>query len=96
MERRRRCGPRSPPGDGTTRYNGCVSIDVPSLEIKIVGRRRPSRGGLIAAAPLLDLVIELRQRRPFIPRGVHRFRTFEESAAWSLQMMARPTPDRPA
>jgi len=52
-----------------------------------------SRGGLVATAPLLDLVIALRNGRPFIPRGVHRFRSFEESAEWSLRMMARPKPD---
>jgi hypothetical protein len=70
-----------------------VSVDTRPRQIKIVGRRRPVRGGLVAAAPLLDLVVELRGNRPFIPKGVHRFRTFEESAAWSLQMMARPKPD---
>ena len=67
---------------------------MPPAPIKTIGRRRRSRGGLVAAAPLLDLVIDLRRGRPFIPKGVHRFHTFEESAAWSLQMMARPKPDR--
>jgi hypothetical protein len=61
--------------------------------IKILGRRRPASGGLAVTAPLLDLVVDLRRGRPFIPKGVHRFRTFEESAAWSLRMMARPKPD---
>jgi hypothetical protein len=60
--------------------------------VKTVGRRRPSRGGLIAAAPLLDLVVALRGDRPFIPKGVHRFHSFEDSAAWSLRMMARRKP----
>jgi hypothetical protein len=60
--------------------------------MKTVGRRQPSRGGLVAAAPLLDLVIDLRRGRPFIPKGVHRFQSFEESAAWSLEMMARSKP----
>ena len=57
--------------------------------VKVLGRRTPSRGGLEAAAPFLDLAIRLRRDRPFIPRGVHRFQSFEESAAWSIQMMAR-------
>lgn len=70
-----------------------MSGDLTAKGIKTVGRRRSSHGGLVAAAPLLDLVIELRRGKPFIPRGVHRFHTFEESAAWSLQMMARPKPD---
>jgi hypothetical protein len=55
--------------------------------MKVLGRRRPSGGGLVAAAPFLDLVIRLRSGRPFIPKGIHRFRSFEESAAWSMQMM---------
>lgn len=58
-------------------------------EMKVVGRRRPSRGGLAATAPFLDLVIRLRRDQPFIPRGLHRFRSFEESQAWSMKMMAR-------
>lgn len=57
--------------------------------MKILGRRKPSSGGLQAAAPLLDLVIRLRGSKPFIPKGVHRFKTFEESEAWSIRMMAR-------
>ena len=57
--------------------------------VKVLGRRTRSRGGIEAAAPFLDLAIRLRRDRPFIPRGVHRFQSFEESAAWSIQMMAR-------
>jgi hypothetical protein len=67
---------------------------MPAPRVKTVGRRRPSCGGLVAAASLLDLVVVLRGDRPFIPKGVHRFDSFEDSAAWSLQMMARPKPDR--
>lgn len=64
---------------------------------KTVGRRAPSRGGVQAAARLLDLAIALRGDRPFIPKGVHRFKSFEESAAWSIRMMARRrNPGRPA
>ncbi len=65
-------------------------------KIKVVGRRSPSRGGLVAAAPFLELVIRLRANKPFIPKGVHRFKSFEESDAWSMKMMARsPKHDRP-
>lgn len=60
------------------------------LPTKTVGRRRvPARGDLASAAGFLDLVIRLRAGKPFIPVGVHRFRSFEESQAWSLKMMAR-------
>ncbi len=63
--------------------------------IKILGRRKPSRGGLQAAAPFLEMVIRLRAGKPFIPKGVHRFKSFEESEAWSMKMIARPpNPDQ--
>ena len=64
---------------------------VPAAEMKVVGRRAPSRGGLAAAAPLLDLVLELRGDKPFLPRGVYRFNSFEESHEWSMKMMTRPS-----
>jgi hypothetical protein len=59
------------------------------LPMKVVGRRRWAEG-LIASAPLLRLVLQLRGDKPFLPRGVHRFRTFEESEEWTLRMLARP------
>ncbi len=64
-------------------------------KIKVIGRRRPSRGGLEVAAPFLELVILLHANKPFIPKGVHRFKSFEESQEWSMKMMARsPKPAR--
>lgn len=63
--------------------------------MRIVGRRRPSSGGLEAANGFLHLVIALRGNRPFIPRGVHRFGSYEEKDAWTLRMLTRPSPARP-
>ena len=57
-------------------------------EMKVVGSRR-SRGGLLRAAPFLQLIVLLRGKKPFIPKGVHRFSSFEESQRWSIKMMAR-------
>lgn len=57
--------------------------------VKVVGHRRPARGGLRAADTLLHTVIELRGDKPFMPRGLHRFKTFEEAQEWSIRMMAR-------
>ena len=59
------------------------------LPMKVVGRRR-WRGGLAATAGLLDLALRLRAGKPFVPKGVHRFASFEESDAWSLMMLTRP------
>jgi hypothetical protein len=62
--------------------------------MKVLGGRR-WRGGLVASAGLLELALRLRGDKPFIPKGVHRFATFEESEKWSLTMLARPSkPDR--
>jgi hypothetical protein len=58
-------------------------------EMKIVGRRRPSRGGLDEANRFLHLVADLRKGKPFIPRGVHRFTSHEEKDAWTLKMLSR-------
>jgi hypothetical protein len=57
-------------------------------EMKVVGSRR-SRGGLRQAAPFLELIIALRGKKPFIPKGLHRFTSFKESQQWSIKMMAR-------
>ena len=64
------------------------------LPTKVVGRRQ-SRGGLVAAAGLLELTVRLRGDKPFIPKGVHRFATFEESDRWSLMMLTRPRKHAP-
>jgi hypothetical protein len=62
--------------------------------MKVLGRRATGRG-LVATAPLLRLVVDLRGGKPFLPRGVHRFRTFEESEEWTLRMLTRPSKPAP-
>ena len=58
-------------------------------DMKVIGVRRSS-GGLLRAAPFLELIVKLRGKKPFIPKGVHRFASFEESQRWSIEMMTRP------
>lgn len=60
--------------------------------MKVIGRRKPGKGGLDSAAGFLKLVISLRNGKPFIPRGVYRFHSHEEKDAWTLRMLTRPTP----
>ena len=62
--------------------------------MRVVGRRTTGRG-LVATAPLLRLAVELRGGKPFLPRGVHRFRSFEESEEWTLTMLTRPSKPAP-
>jgi hypothetical protein len=58
-------------------------------EMKIIGRRRGWKGGVDAMDGMLKLAVALREGRPMIPRGVHRFRSHEEADAWMLRMLAR-------
>lgn len=57
--------------------------------MKIVGRRKEPKRDLLYAKNLLEFVVRLRQGRPLIPKGVHRFKTFDESNAWTLLMITR-------
>lgn len=68
-----------------------MSVAKPAREpkMKVVGRRRPSAGGLEAADNLFRLVLFLRGAQPFFPKGVYKFRSFEEKEAWEWQMRAR-------
>lgn len=61
-------------------------------EIKVVGRRKSPSGRLVEANNLLELVVRLRDDKPFIPKGVYRFNSFEEKDAWALKMISRTRP----
>lgn len=56
---------------------------------KVVGRRGLPRRGLAAASGFLELVARLVQRKSSVPKGVHRFMSFEEADAWNLRMITR-------
>lgn len=63
-------------------------------KVRIVGKRVPSNynsGGLKAGDNLLRLQRDLRGKRPFIPHGVYRFKSHEESDAWMMNMLTRAT-----
>jgi hypothetical protein len=57
-------------------------------EMKVVGHRKPPKGGLEATDGLLKLGRLLRGDKPFIPKGLHRYKTFEESELWAIKWMA--------
>jgi hypothetical protein len=59
------------------------------LPMKVVGRKGKSKVNLETANGFLKLMIALRGKRPFIPKGVWRFKTFEEADAWTLRMITR-------
>lgn len=60
--------------------------------IKIIGRR----SGKIAPTPenanvLLHTMRQLRGGKGICPRGVYRFKTFEEADEWMIKMIAKST-----
>ncbi len=68
---------------------------MPQFGMKHLGRQAAA-SGLQHANALLHLVIKLRSGRPFIPKGVHRFCSYEEAHQWSIRMQAgRTSPDHP-
>ena len=69
-------------------YTDANSLNT-AKDVKVVGRRKGVRKGFSEVNAFLNLVITLRGNRPFIPRGVHRFSSFQESQEWSIRMMAR-------
>ena len=56
---------------------------------KVVGRRRPGTVDLVKARPFFEFAASIRRPKHFVPRGVYRFKTFEEADAWHLKMITR-------
>jgi len=58
------------------------------MDVKQVGKRKAAKG-LEAASRLLQLVLDLRGAKPFHPKGVYRFKTFEEAQKSFLEFITR-------
>ena len=58
-------------------------------KIKILGKRKPCSGGLVKANNLFKLALGLRGNKPFCPKGIHRFKSYEEKEEWTRKMNAR-------
>jgi hypothetical protein len=56
--------------------------------VKTVGKRKPPVD-FESMSRIQKLAIELRGERPFIPKGVHRFKTFKEAQDWTFKMLTR-------
>ena len=59
------------------------------LPMKVVGRKAPARVDVVAIDGMQKLANALRQGRPLAPKGVWRFKTFEEADARQMKMLAR-------
>ncbi len=64
--------------------------------MKLLGRetRRHKKGFSEELNNFLELTIEFRRQKTFIPRGVYKFKTFEEMEKWRHRMLKGEKPDR--
>ena len=60
-----------------------------SVAMKIVGRRQGMRGDVGSCDGFQKMALTMRSGKPFIPKGVHRFKTFEESDRWLIRKVKR-------
>jgi hypothetical protein len=58
--------------------------------MKTVGRKGRPQVNALAVDTLQRLANELRKGRPFMPKGVWRFKSHEEADEWKLRMLTRP------
>ncbi len=58
--------------------------------IKVVGRRGEARVDVVTFEPMQRTFNVLRQGCPFMPKGVWRFKSFEEADQWMMSMLTRP------
>lgn len=58
-------------------------------KIKVVGRRQGFDTSPEAAAEWLRTIHKLRGHTGVCPKGVYRFKTFEEAEQWKIKMLAR-------
>lgn len=73
-----------------SRYSGLVIMKDNMDSPKVCGKRSFARGlGVEANDGFFRLVLSLRGEKPFIPRGLFRFKSFEESDAWLVRVMSR-------
>jgi hypothetical protein len=64
--------------------------DNEQLDMKVVGRPGKPKVDLQAIDSLQRAANVLRAGQPFMPKGVWRFKSFDEADAWKLKMLTRP------
>lgn len=60
-----------------------------ATEMKVIGRKGKPRIDVTTIDSLQKLANELRKGRPFMPKGLWRFRSHEEADSWKLMMLTR-------
>jgi hypothetical protein len=66
-----------------------MAIKVDEWKVKVVGRRQGFDTSPEAAKQWLHTIYKLRGHAMVCPRGVYRFKTFEEADQWKIKMLAR-------
>jgi hypothetical protein len=62
--------------------------------LKVVGRKGSPQIDAVGIDPMQRMANELREGRLGVPKGVFRFKSFDEADQWWLEMQTRP--DNPA
>jgi hypothetical protein len=62
-------------------------------KVKIIGKRKKSSLSFEDINNFLKAISALRGEKPFIPKGVYRFKTFEEAQDWTMDMITKSIPD---
>lgn len=57
--------------------------------MKVIGRKGKPRIDVTTIDSLQRLANELRKGRPFMPKGLWRFKSHEEADSWKLKMLTR-------
>ena len=57
--------------------------------MKVIGRKGKPRIDVTTIDSLQKLANQLRKGRPFMPKGLWRFRSHEEADSWKLKMLTR-------
>jgi hypothetical protein len=58
-------------------------------KMKVIGRKGKPRIDVTTIDSLQKLANELRKGRPFMPKGLWRFKSHEEADSWKLKMLTR-------
>jgi hypothetical protein len=64
-------------------------MEIDETNMKVIGRKGKPRIDVTTIDSLQKLANELRKGRPFMPKGLWRFRSHEEADSWKLKMLTR-------
>src|SRR5437667_8953636 len=57
--------------------------------VKLVGRRKPAKVDAVSFDSMQKALNAMRRGRGLVPKGVYRFKSFDEADAWLIRTMAK-------